>query len=198
VKLKSLGHHRVRDFPKLEEVFQATVPGADDVFPPLATGASRAPAMLAIAVVDVCDAKGRVAVGHSDDVIQWQRQLSVELRRVAEPREPAVLKFTGDGCLAGFEDPVAALAFLHDIQAAAAEMGVEIRSGISLGRVELYDGDVAGAAAFTAAELCKRARPGQIVGTSSVVELAGASSHASSLGRSVLRSTDKETELFAL
>jgi hypothetical protein len=38
----------------------------------------------------------------------------------------------------------------------------------------------------------------QIVGTKSVVELAGASSSASSLGCSVLRSTDQETELFAL
>ena len=31
--LKSLGHHRLRDFPKLEEIFQATIPGVDDVFP---------------------------------------------------------------------------------------------------------------------------------------------------------------------
>ena len=91
-----------------------------------------------------------------------------------------------------------ALAFLHDMQAVAAEMGLEIRSGIEIGRVELYDGDVAGPAAFVASELCKRATPGQIVGSRNVVDLAGASSGAVSLGRSVLRATGKETELFAL
>jgi class 3 adenylate cyclase len=197
VHFKSLGHHRLRDFPKLEEIFQATIPGVDDVFPPLQTGESRAPAMMAIAVMDVCNSRGRVAGSHDDDVIVWQRQFSAALRRAAEPREPAVLKLLGDGCLAGFEDPVIALGFLHDMQAMAAEMGLEIRSGVEIGRVELYDGDVAGPAAFVAWELCARADPGQIVGSRNVVELAGAST-AVSLGRSVLRVTEKDTELFAL
>ena len=58
-QLKSLGHHRLRDFPKLEEIFQATTPGTDDVFPPLRTGESRAPAIMAIAVVDVSNSSDR-------------------------------------------------------------------------------------------------------------------------------------------
>ena len=74
VHLKSLGHHRVRDFPKLEEVFQATVPGVEEEFPPLRTSGSKGPAMMAITVIDVIDSKSRVAVSHSDDVIEWQRQ----------------------------------------------------------------------------------------------------------------------------
>jgi class 3 adenylate cyclase len=197
--LKSLGHHRLRDFPKLEEIFQATMPGVDDVFPPLRTGESGAPAMMAIAVVDVCNSSGRVvAVHNSDDVIVWQRQLGAAVRRAAEPREPAVLKLTGDGCFAAFEDPVTALAFLHDMQAAVADMDLELHSGIEIGRVELFDGDVAGPAAFVAWELCGRATPGQIVGSRTVVDLAGASSAAVSLGRSTLRTTGQETELFAL
>src|SRR5262245_16778099 len=57
VHLKSLGHHRVRDFPKLEEIFQATMLGVDDVFAPLRTGESGAPAMMAVAVVDVVDSR---------------------------------------------------------------------------------------------------------------------------------------------
>ena len=198
VDLKSLGHHRIRDFPRLEEVFQATIPGLADVFPPLHTSGSRAPAMMAIAVVDICNSKGRVAVSDSEDVIKWQRHISATLRHAAEPREPAVLKLTGDGCLAAFEDPVVALAFLHDMQSVASELGVEIRSGVEIGRVELYDGDVAGPAAFVASELCKRANPGQIVGSRRVVDLASASARATSLGNAVLRATDRETELFAL
>lgn len=197
-QLKSLGHHRLRDFPKLEEIFQATTLGADDVFPPLRTGESRPPAMMAIAVVDVSNSSDRVAVSHSNDAIEWQRQLGVALRRAAEPREPAVLKVVGDGCLAGFEDPVIALAFLRDMQAAAAEMDLEVHSGIEIGRVELYDGDVIGPATFVASELCRRATAGQIIGSRNVVDLAGASSGAVSLGRSTVRATGKATELFAL
>jgi class 3 adenylate cyclase len=198
VQLKSLGHHRLRDFPKLEEIFQATTPGADDVFPPLRTGESRAPAIMAIAVVDVSGSSDRVAVSHSNDVIDWQRRLSIVLRRAAEPREPAVLKLLGDGCLAAFDDPVIALAFVRDMQAAFAELDLQVHSGIEIGRVELYDGDVVGPAAFVASELCRLAAPGQIIGTRNVVDLAGASSGAVSLGGSTLRATGKDTELFAL
>jgi class 3 adenylate cyclase len=171
--------------------------GEDAVFPPLRTG-SGAPALMTITVVDVSGSSRRVAVSDSDDVIKWQRQLSVALRRVAESREPAALKLTGDGCLAAFEDPVIALAFLHDIEAAAAEMDLEVHSGVEIGRVELYDGDVAGPAAFVASELCRRAAPGQIIGSRTVVELAGASSGAVSLGRSTLRAFGTEIELFVM
>jgi class 3 adenylate cyclase len=91
-----------------------------------------------------------------------------------------------------------ALAFLRDMQAALAETDLEVHSGIEIGRVELYDGDVIGPAAFVASELCRRATAGQIIGSRNVVDLAGASSGAVSLGRSTLRATGKETELFAL
>ena len=129
--------------------------------------------MMAIAVADVCGSSDRVAVSHSDDTIEWQRRLAVALRGAAEPREPAVLKLTGDGCFAVFEDPVVALAFLRDLQAVFSEMGLEVHSGVEIGRVELYDGDAVGPAAFVASELCKRATAGQIVGSRNVVDLAG-------------------------
>ena len=109
-----------------------------------------------------------------------------------------MLKLPGDGCLAVFADPVDALAFLRDMQAVAAEMGLEVSSGVEIGRVELYEGDVAGPAAFVASELCRRATAGQIVGSRTVVDLAGGSSAAVSLGPSTLRATGKEIELFVL
>jgi class 3 adenylate cyclase len=154
--------------------------------------------MMAIAVVDVVNSRGRVvAIRNSDDVIAWQRKFSAALRRVAEPGEPAVFKFIGDGCLAVFEGPVTAITFLRDVQVLAVEMGVETRSGIEIGRVELYEGDVAGLAAFVASELCGRAQPGQIVGSRTVVDLTGVPA-AVSLGITTLRATGNETELFAL
>jgi hypothetical protein len=91
-------------------------------------------------------------------------------------------------------DPVIALAFLRDMQAALAEMDLEVHSGIEIGRVELYDGDVIGPAAFAV----PASAAGQIIGSRNVADLAGASSGAVSLGRSTLRATGKGTELFAL
>jgi class 3 adenylate cyclase len=54
VALRSLGYHRIRDFPHLEEVFQASSLGDDRSFPPLRVGESHGPALMAVAVVDIC------------------------------------------------------------------------------------------------------------------------------------------------
>ena len=59
----SLGYHRLRDFPRLEEVFQAAAVGARDSFPPLRTGATRSPAVLAVVLVDICGASDGGTLG---------------------------------------------------------------------------------------------------------------------------------------
>jgi len=196
VRLRSLGHHRIRDFPTLEEVFQASPAGADGEFPPLDTSESRAPAVLTVVFVDVCGASRHVTA--DGDVIAWQRRLAAWLRRAAEPRAPAAMTFLGDGCLAAFDDPVVGLAFLHDVRIAAAEELLQVRCGVEVGRVALDDGDVVGPAVFVAGELCRRAEPDQILGTATVAALAGASSVTERLGPSRLWGTRAEVELVSL
>ena len=198
VRLRSLGHHRIRDFAALEEVFQAWPAGTDARFPPLDTGETRAPAVLTVVFVDVCDAGRHVDTTADGDVITWQRRLAAWLRRAAEPREPATIKFLGDGCLAAFDDPAVALGFLHDLRTAAAEGSLQLRCGVEVGRVALDDGDVVGPAVFAAAELCRRARPDQILGSATVAALAGASSAAERLGPTNLWGTRAEVELVSL
>jgi class 3 adenylate cyclase len=198
VRLKSLGHHRIRDFPALEEVFQACSAGTDAAFPPLDTGESRAPAILTVVLVDVCNASGHVATTARGDVITWQRKLASSLRRTAEPREPAVLRLLGDGCLAAFDDPVVALDFLHDVRTAAAEDELQLRCGVEVGRVALDDGDVVGPAVFVAAELCRRAGADQILGSATFADLAGASATAERIGSTTLRATGTEVDVVSL
>jgi class 3 adenylate cyclase len=197
VRVRSLGHHRVRDFPGLEEVFQASVEGTADRFPPLVTGETKAPALLAIALIDVCDAH-RTLSDAGGDVIEWQRQLADTLRAVAEPRGPAALKLLGDGCMAAFDDPLAAIGFVRDVRAAAAAHSIHVRCGVEVGRMALDDGDVVGPAAFVAAELCRRAVPDQILTSAAAAELAGVASEAVPLGRSRLRAIRTEVELVEL
>jgi class 3 adenylate cyclase len=178
LRFKSLGHHRVRDFARLVEVVQVSAPGTDDRFPPLRTGETSGPAVLTVVAVDVCGATRHVAGTSAPEVIDWQRRVASGLRKVAEAFEPAVLKLVGDGCLAAFEDPDRALEFLHGVRAAATATSLQVRCGVEVGRVELDDGDVVGPAVFVAAELCRRARPDEILGSVLVAELSGRRSTA--------------------
>ena len=154
--LKSLGHHRLRDFPKLEEIFQATIPGVDEVFPPLRTGESGGPAMMAIAVVDVCDSSDRV---RGEPQRRHHRVAATARRRLA-----------GGGRAAGASGPQAhRRRVLRRLRGPRRCAGVSARhadrglgDGVGgpfrnprYGRVELYDGDAVGPAAFVASELCK-------------------------------------------
>ncbi len=54
VVLRSLGHHRVRDFPRLEEVFQASSPTDARTFPALHSRDTHGPALMAVAMADIC------------------------------------------------------------------------------------------------------------------------------------------------
>ena len=198
LRFKSLGHHRIRDFPRLEEVVQVSGPGTDDRFPPLHTGETSGPAVLTVAAVDVCGSSHHVAGASGADVIDWQRRLATGLRRVAEQFEPTALKLMGDGCLAAFDDPDRAIEFLDGVRAMAATASLRVKCGVEVGRVELDDGEVVGPAVFVAAELCRRAGPDEIVGSAMVAELAGRRSSAASLGPRMLRATGAPVELVSL
>jgi class 3 adenylate cyclase len=198
VRLRPLGHHRIRDFPRLEEVVQASAPGTDDHFPPLRTGESSGPAVLTVAAVDVCGATSHVAGTSGADVIDWQRRLAAGLRHLAEAFEPVVFKLVGDGCVAAFDDPDRAIEFLYGVRTAAAAESLQVRSGVEVGRVELDDGEVVGPAMFVAAALCRRARPKEIVGSVTVAELAGRRSTATSLGTTTPRATGLPLEVVSL
>ena len=199
VQLKSLGHHRLRDFPRLEEVFQAAAIDARDSFPPLRTGATRSPAVLAVVSVDICGAyKATRASSGPIDVIALHRAFAKQLRDVAARHSCSALKLLGDGCLAAFEDPLDAVAFAPAVAAAFAPAGLRLRAGMDAGRVEIIDGEVAGEALLAAAELCTRADPGQFLTTAALLDLLGVPSRARAVGPCRLRALGRTIELFEL
>lgn len=198
VRFKSLGYHAVRDFPRLQEVIQATLPGNEDEFPPLRTESTRGPAVMAVVIVDLCGAS-RLAKGRKGfDLVAEQRVWISAMRRIGEAHGSASMKILGDGCLVAFEDPAEGLAFAQSFRAAVADSGLEIRSGAEVGRVELFDGEVMGQAAFVAAELLRIAQPGQIVVTGTLRDLAGRAPDAASLGTRTLKANGCPTELYAV
>lgn len=183
VELRSLGHHRIRDFTRVEEVFQASSPGCSPSFPPLRTADAHGPALMAIAMVDICSS-GR-AIQHLDErqVVALNMGWVRSMRRLGEVHGAAALKLLGDGCIAAFEDPLDCVAFAEDFRASAAAEGFEITGGIDVGRVELTDGEIIGTAVYGSSRLQRDAVPGQIALSRLASELVGVSGCGESRGR---------------
>ena len=154
--------------------------------------------MLAVVFVDICGAsKATRATPGPIDVIALQRAFATQLRDVAGRHSCSALKLLGDGCLAAFEDPLDAAAFVPAVAAEFALSGLRLRAGYA-GRVEFLDGEVVGEALLVAAELCKRADPGQYLTTAALHDLLGVPSRVRAIGPYRLRSLGRTVELFEL
>jgi class 3 adenylate cyclase/DNA-binding CsgD family transcriptional regulator len=88
----------------------------------------------------------------------------------------SLVKSMGDGVLAWFDAPRAAVLCAVDIQRATIEQGagvVEVRIGINTGEVTVADGDLAGEAVAAAARITALADGGEILVADVVRQLAG-------------------------
>src|SRR5262249_10258795 len=92
-----------------------------------------------------------------------------------------VVKGTGDGAMCGFTSAAAALeaaaAICHSLEVRNRRGGerLAVRGGVSLGEVELEDGDLHGLAVTEAARLCDAADAGEIVVSEVVRAVSGPS-----------------------
>jgi len=73
-----------------------------------------------------------------------------------------LIKSTGDGFLALFDGSERAVRAAQAINAAARNIGVEIRAGVHTGEVEIVAGDLAGVAVHIAARVMALAGPGEV------------------------------------
>jgi class 3 adenylate cyclase len=79
-----------------------------------------------------------------------------------------VVKSTGDGCLAVFDGPQAAVAAALAVRETCAELGLRLRLGIHAGEAEHRGDDLAGISVHIAARVMAEAEPGQILVTRTV------------------------------
>lgn len=86
-----------------------------------------------------------------------------------------LVKTTGDGILAVFEQPGDAIRAAHDIGVDLASIGLEIRAGLHVGELDLRGQDVGGIAVHAAARIMDLARPGEILVSSTVRDLVAGS-----------------------
>ena len=86
-----------------------------------------------------------------------------------------VVKSTGDGFLATFDGPARAIRCAHAVSEEARRLGIEIRSGLHTGEVELIDSDVAGITVHTAARVLAEARASEVWTSRTVKDLVAGS-----------------------
>jgi class 3 adenylate cyclase len=81
------------------------------------------------------------------------------------------IKSTGDGVLATFDGPGRALRGAREIVDRVRELGIEVRSGVHTGEIELVGNDIAGIGVHIAARVMSAAAPSSVWSTGTVRDL---------------------------
>jgi class 3 adenylate cyclase len=133
---------------------------------------------------------------------RWRQLLDVHdelAARLVEEAGGRLVKTTGDGILATFDGPARAIRCAADLRDALRGMGLQLRTGIHAGEVELRDGDVGGIAVHIAARVMAAAGPGEILASRTVRDLVVGSDLAlEERGAHPLKGVEGTWQLFAL
>jgi class 3 adenylate cyclase/pimeloyl-ACP methyl ester carboxylesterase len=115
-----------------------------------------------------------VAIGDA----AWQARLAdheAVLRRQVAEWSGRFVASTGDGMLATFDGPAAAVRCARSVIEHLRPMGLEVRAGVHTGEVEMRDGSLAGVAVHIGARVVAVAGPGEVVVSSVVRDLTAGS-----------------------
>jgi class 3 adenylate cyclase len=134
--------------------------------------------------------------------VRWRELLdrhdSAVRRQLARFRGLEV-KTTGDGFLATFDGPARAVECACAIRDAAAQLGLEVRSGVHTGEIEMRNDDVAGIAVVIAARVGTLAEPGQVWVSRTVTDLVvGSGLRFTDRGAHTLKGVPGEWNLYAV
>ena len=116
-----------------------------------------------ILFTDVVGSTQRAAQAGDD---AWAATLAAHNRVVEQHVAAArgtVVKFTGDGALATFDGPARAINCACAIRDAVQELGIQIRSGLHTGEIEIVDGDIHGIGVHVAARIMGLAGPDEVL-----------------------------------
>ena len=105
----------------------------------------------------------------------------------------------GDGVSAIFDGPARAIKCARAVKSVVGTLGLAIRCGIHIGECVIEGDDVAGIAVHIGARVAARARPGEILISSTVKDLiAGSGVECSDRGSHVLKGVAGRWRLFAV
>ena len=127
-----------------------------------------------------------------------ERHDAVVRRQLAVHRGREV-KTMGDGFLATFDGPARAIRCATAIEEAMPAMGIEVRTGIHTGEIELIGDDVGGMAVNIGARIGALASPGEVLVSSTVRELVvGSGIDFAERGTHTLKGAPDQWRLFAV
>ena len=148
---------------------------------------------------DIVDSTARAAgVGDAS----WRRQLDGHDRLALDlitRRSGRIVKHTGDGLLATFSDPIAAVAASCEFARQSTLHGLPIRAGLHAGVIETRDdGDVSGITVNIAARVQAEARPSEVMVSETVRDLLlGTAIRFQDCGLRELKGLDRPRRLYA-
>jgi class 3 adenylate cyclase len=124
---------------------------------------------------DIVDSTGRAAaIGDREWRELLARHNAAAREEIARFRGRAV-KSLGDGFLATFDGPARGVRCAAAIAGRVRSLGIEVRSGLHTGEIELTEDDVAGIAVHTAARVAELAASGEVLVSSTVRDLVAGS-----------------------
>jgi len=109
---------------------------------------------------------------------QWRALLDQHdllLRQEITRHRGREVKSLGDGLLATFDGPARAVRCATSICAAVRALGLEVRTGVHTGEIEVVGNDIAGIAVHVAARVAALAQGGQVLVSSTVRDLVAGS-----------------------
>lgn len=133
---------------------------------------------------------------------RWRRVLEDHdeaCGRLVEHHDGRVVKFTGDGTLAVFDHPSAAVNAALDIRDEMGVLGVPIRAGVHVAEIEVRADDIAGIAVHLAQRIQASAQDGEVLVSGTVVDLVGGAGFVTAdRGTRHLKGLSGEWQLFAI
>jgi class 3 adenylate cyclase len=154
---ESLGRHRVRDLAGWTEVFQLCGPSLEREFPSLVTLDNGLPPITTIVLLDAVGMIRGIETSGSDERAPLVRHLVEVFATIFSACGGQHLKQMGDGCLALFADPDAAIAFARSARSEIRGLNISVRSAVHVGRVEFVHEEPVGRPLLVASALLRRA-----------------------------------------
>jgi class 3 adenylate cyclase/pimeloyl-ACP methyl ester carboxylesterase len=147
---------------------------------------------------DIVDSTKRAAALGDRDWRQLLDRHNDAVRQEIERFRGRAVKNLGDGFLATFDGPARAVRCAAAIIDRMRPLGIQVRSGLHTGEIELTPDDVAGIAVHIAARVAEKADSGEVLVSSTVRDLvAGSGLRFGGRGSHVLRGFLEPLRLFA-
>ena len=137
-------------------------------------GVGSAPAQRLLMTVLFTDLVDSTRISRELGDTTWRRRLSrldADAERLVAGRGGTLVKNMGDGILATFDGPGRAVQTALALRDAARGLGLEIRAGVHTGEVERRADDIGGLAVHLASRIQSEAQPGEVLVSSTVVDL---------------------------